>query len=139
MQVLHQRCASLDVHKKTVVVCILVPLLDGTIQKKSGRDMLAAMIEGTADVEVLADLARGALRKKIPQLRQALEGYVLPHHRTFLHHILTHIEFLEETLAQLQHDIDEHLQPYEEAVTLLQSIPGRCRSGSSGPPFRDRC
>ncbi|GHP00416.1 hypothetical protein KSF_104630 [Reticulibacter mediterranei] len=35
MQVLHQRCAGLDVHKKTVVVCILITLLDGTIQQKS--------------------------------------------------------------------------------------------------------
>ena len=66
---------------------------------KSGRDMLDAMIEGTTDAQVLADLARGTLRKKLPQLRQALEGYVLPHHRRLLQHILAHIEFLEETLV----------------------------------------
>jgi len=85
------------------------------IMGKSGRDMLDAMIEGTTDADVLTDLARGTLRKKIPQLRQALQGYVLSHHRTLFQHILAQIEFLEETLAQLQHDIDELLQPYEEA------------------------
>jgi transposase len=51
---------------------------------KSGRDMLTALIEGTTDAEVLADLARGLLRKKLPQLQEALEGRVQPHHRTLL-------------------------------------------------------
>ena len=36
---------------------------------KSGRDMLEALVAGTRDPEVLAELARGAMRKKIPQLR----------------------------------------------------------------------
>lgn len=34
---------------------------------KSGRDMLSALIEGTTDVEILAELARGKLRKQLPQ------------------------------------------------------------------------
>ncbi len=91
---------------------------------KSGRDMLTALIEGTTDVGVLADLARGLLRKKLPQLQEALEGRVQPHHRTLLRHMLAHINFLEETLRQLHQDIEAHLLPYEEAMELLQSIPG---------------
>jgi transposase len=91
---------------------------------KSGRDMLTALIEGTTDAGLLADLARGLLRKKLPQLQEALEGRVQPHHRTLLRHMLAHIDFLEKTLMQLQQDIETHLSPYEEAVELLQSIPG---------------
>ncbi|HEV7827377.1 MAG TPA: hypothetical protein VGP04_00730, partial [Pseudonocardiaceae bacterium] len=39
---------------------------------KSGRAMLAALVVGTTDTDVLADLALGKLRKKIPALREAL-------------------------------------------------------------------
>ncbi len=41
---------------------------------KSGRAMLAALIDGTTDPEVLAELARGRLRAKLPALKEALEG-----------------------------------------------------------------
>ena len=40
----------------------------------SGRAMLAALVGGERDPEVLAELARGRLRSKLPQLRQALRG-----------------------------------------------------------------
>jgi hypothetical protein len=36
--------------------------------------MLDALVAGTIDPEVLADLAKGKLRAKIPALREALEG-----------------------------------------------------------------
>ena len=91
---------------------------------KSGRDMLSALIEGTTDAEILAELARGKLRKQLPQLQQALDGRVQAHHRLLLKHILAHIIFLEETLEQLQQEIEQHLCPFEETMTLLMSIPG---------------
>lgn len=90
----------------------------------SGRQMLEAVIQGTTDVEVLADLARGVLRKKIPQLQRALEGQVQPHHRFLLQRILAHIEFLEASMAQVQCEIEQRLSPYEQAMELLQTIPG---------------
>lgn len=33
MQLLHPRCAGIDVHKKTIVVCVLLSLPDGQVQK----------------------------------------------------------------------------------------------------------
>ncbi len=90
----------------------------------SGRDMLHALIAGEQDPEVLADLARGKLRSKLPVLRQALQGRVKPYHLSLLMRILAHIEFLEESLTQLQQDIEQHLAPFADAVTLLQDIPG---------------
>jgi transposase len=89
---------------------------------KSGRDMLSALIEGTTDAEILAELARGKLRKQLPQLQQALDGRVQAHHRLLLKHILAHIIFLEETLEQLQQEIEQHLSLFEETMTLLMSI-----------------
>jgi transposase len=91
---------------------------------KSGRAMLEALVKGTTDAETLADLALGKLRKKLPELQQALEGRVQTHHRTLLKHILAHIDFLERRLEELLHDIEELLPPYEEALALLMSIPG---------------
>jgi transposase len=94
------------------------------VMGKSGRDMLDAIIAGTTDAEVLAQLARGKLRSKLAQLQQALDGRVEQHHRLLLRLLLSHIDFLEQTLAQLQLEIDERLRPFEEAVQLLMSIPG---------------
>jgi transposase len=86
--------------------------------------MLSALIEGATDAEILAELARGKLRKQLPQLQQALDGRVQAHHRLLLKHILAHLTFLEETLEQLQQEIEQHLCPFEETMTLLMSIPG---------------
>lgn len=89
----------------------------------SARAMLEALIAGSADAEGLAELARGRLRAKLPQLRRALEGRTQAHHRFLLAQMLTHIDYLEEAIAQVQTEIDQRLQGYEEAVTLLQTIP----------------
>src|SRR5947199_444902 len=50
---------------------------------KSGRDMLDALVGGERDPLVLAELARGRLRAKLPELRLALDGRLRPH-QTFL-------------------------------------------------------
>src|SRR5579875_1372836 len=91
---------------------------------KSGQAMLDALVRGTTDAEVLADLALGRLRKKLPELREALDGRVQTHHRLLLKHILAHIHFLETTLEQLQVEIEERLNPFKESMELLMSIPG---------------
>ena len=91
---------------------------------KSGRDMIQALIDGTTDADTLAELARGLLRKKLPQLQEALFGRVQPHHRVLLRHILAHIDFLDTQLSQLLDEIETHLDPYQEERDLLESIPG---------------
>jgi hypothetical protein len=47
---------------------------------KSGRDMLAALVAGTRDPEILAELARGKLRANLPPLREALRGRFAAQH-----------------------------------------------------------
>ena len=94
------------------------------VLSKSGRLMLETIITDSADAQAMAELARGRLRAKLPNLRRALEGRVQPHHRFLLTRLLAHIAFLEESLAQVQQEIGQHLVPYEDAMNLLQSIPG---------------
>jgi transposase len=72
----------------------------------------------------LAELALGRLRKKLPELPEALDGRVQTHHRLLLKHILAPIHFLETTLEQLQAEMEERLNPFEKARELLMSIPG---------------
>ena len=90
----------------------------------SGRAMLEAMVHGEQDADLLAELARGKLRAKLPQLRQALDGRLQPSHRFLIERILAHIDFLEESLALVQQEIELALRPFEEAITLLESIVG---------------
>jgi transposase len=90
----------------------------------SGRQMLAALLGGEQDAEALAELARGRLREKLPQLRRALVGRVQPYHRILIERILAHIDFLEESIAALQREIGRCLVPFAQAVALLVTIPG---------------
>jgi transposase len=90
----------------------------------SSRAMLAALLEGERDPDVLADLARGSMRAKVPQLRQALAGRPQPHHLVLINQILAHIDFLQQAIAEVQIEIERCLPPFEEAFALLQTIPG---------------
>jgi len=78
---------------------------------------------GESDAEALAELARGSLRKKIPQLQKALTGQTQPHHRFLIEQILGHIDYLEEAIAKVQREIEQRLEENAEEVELLQSIP----------------
>jgi len=90
----------------------------------SGKDMLLALLGGNADPEILADLARGKLRKKIPALKQAMEGRFRRHHRFMLETILAHIDFLDENIASVSEEVANRVYPFEQTVKLLCTIPG---------------
>jgi len=80
----------------------------------SGRAMLKAMIEGEGDAKKLAEMSRGLLRNKIPELQGALEGRMKSHHRFLLKELMEHLEFVESKIARLEQEIGEHLRPFEE-------------------------
>jgi transposase len=94
------------------------------IMGKSGRDMLDALVAGTTDPAVLADLARGLLRKKIPALREALEGRFDSEHALIVGQILAHIDFLDEAIDRLSAEIEERIAPFAAQRDLLMTIPG---------------
>jgi transposase len=94
------------------------------VMGRSGRAMLDALLSGTTDPTVLAELARGRLRSKIPALRQALHGQFRPLHAFLIGQILTKIDFLEETITTLSEEIDVQLRPFESTLQRLMTIPG---------------
>jgi transposase len=93
----------------------------------SGRAMLAAIIEGRATPTEMADLSKGRLREKRETLIKALEGQVKSHHRFVLTELLCQVDSLEETIARFDQQIEEYCRPFEEMVTLLDTIPGVAR------------
>ena len=90
----------------------------------SGRLMLQALVQTTATSQQMADLAKGLLRKKIPELKLALEGKFEDHHRFLLGVQLGRLQAVEEDLRLLEHRIQEKLKPYGMQLALLQQIPG---------------
>jgi transposase len=97
---------------------------------KSGRDMLDALVRGTTDPQVLADLARRQMRKKIPALREALEGRFDAHHALWVGAILAHVDFLDEQIDRLSDAIEEQIRPFASAVELLCTTVGIQRRGA---------
>ncbi len=90
----------------------------------SGRAMMRALIDGHADPDALAELAKGKLRKKLPELRKALEGRFRAHHAFLLERMLAHISELEDDIAAISGRVEEQISPFEQKVELLCTIPG---------------
>ena len=94
----------------------------------SGRAILAELIQGQATPEQMAELAKGRLRTKRPELTKALEGRVKPHHRFVLTELLCQIDNLEEVITRFDEQIQEYGRPFEEAIQRLDTIPGVARA-----------
>jgi transposase len=90
----------------------------------SGRLMLAALVEGTTDAATLAELAKGTLRTKLPQLRRALKGQVGAHQRFLIAHQLAHLDGLDELIDQLSQEIAERLGPFQDTIERLDAVSG---------------
>jgi transposase len=86
--------------------------------------MLDALISGTHDPEILAELAQGTLRNKIPALKEALQGRFTGHHALLIGQMLAQIDFLDETIATLSERIEELTRPFSREIELLDTIPG---------------
>jgi transposase len=90
----------------------------------SGRAMLGALVAGERDPQVLAELAKGKLPKKLPQLRQALRGRFREHHGLLVGLALDHLEHLEGAIAALDGRVDEVIAPLAVARDRLDTITG---------------
>jgi len=85
--------------------------------------MLRAIEAGESDPRVLAELAKGRLREKLPALRLALTGRVQTHHRQLLGELLDHIAYLEQAMQRIEGSIADLLAEQEAAVQLVLTLP----------------
>jgi transposase len=93
---------------------------------KSGRMMLQTLLRGEDDPEATADLALGRMRKKIPELKRALQGHMTEHHRYLLGRLLSHLGFLERQSRELSVRIAQRLDEIvpREIQQRLDEVPG---------------
>jgi len=94
------------------------------IMGKSGRDMLAALVAGQTDAAALAQLARGKMREKLPQLEKALRGQFAAHQRFLVAQQLAHIDGLDDIIDRVSAEIAERVQPFEEAIEQVDTVTG---------------
>ncbi len=101
-----------------------------TLQTKSARDMLAGLVAGRPPGD-LAGLARGRLKDRQAELAEALSGrFRRAHHGLLVAHILAHMDFLDDQIAQLDARIEDLVSPFEDLVGLVATIPGVSERGA---------
>lgn len=94
------------------------------VQGKSARAILAALAGGETDPEVLAELACGRLREKLPELRAALQGQCGPHQQFLLTQQLAHLAELDERIAAVSAEVATRMAPFEAQLAGLQEQAG---------------
>lgn len=96
-----------------------------TTYSVSARAMLEALLGGVSDPAALAELAKGRLRGKIPQLKEALQSrFAIAHHGVLVAGLLAHIDALDQAVGTLDARIQAATEPDAELVDLLCTIPG---------------
>jgi transposase len=122
---IHERSAEINRLQKTLEGANLqLGAVVSDVTGASARAILAALLAGEETPATLAELAKGALRQKLPQLQQALAGRVGPHQRFLLPVQLAHLDGLEALIEQVSAEIEARLHPLVDEVRRLDAIPG---------------
>ena len=112
------------IHKTLEDASIRLGSVAADVLGVSGRAMLRALLAGERDPGVLAELARGRLRNKLPELREALRGRFSGHHALLVRLALDHVEQLERSIAELDLEVDRVIAPFARARDRLDTITG---------------
>ncbi len=116
--------ASNRLHKILEDANIKLTAVASDVRGKSAQAILEALLAGIRDPAALAELAKGKLRAKLPELEAALTGRVREHHRYMLREVLEHIAELNERISELDAHIQELTKPHETVIERLDAIPG---------------
>jgi transposase len=112
------------IHKTLEDASIRLGSVAADVLGVSGRVMLRALLAGERDSKVLAEMARGRLRNRLPELREALQGRFSAHHALLLRLALDHVEQLERSVAELDTEVDRVIAPFAQARDRLDTITG---------------
>jgi len=98
---------------------------------KSGRNMLELLVNGEIITpQIIKPLVYTSLKKKVPQIVDAMNGFMRSHHRFMLREMLDIINAYEKSIAHYEAEIDTILQQYEAEVQLLISFKGLQRDSA---------
>ncbi len=120
----HQSAVACRIQKLLEQCNIKLGSVASNVLGVSGTAMLRALAGGETDPQCLANLAKKQLRRKIPALRLALDGCLLPDHRFLLGEMLHELSHIESQLARLEAEIESQMQPFEKALRAWMTIPG---------------
>lgn len=110
--------------------CLKLSVVASDIFGVSGRAMMAALIAGQRDPGVLAGMARTSMRRKIPQLTEALTGYFTDHHAFLLATMLARIDGVTTDIERVEARIEELVTPFAAVVDRLDEITGIGRAAA---------
>ena len=127
-KLIHQRGDQCNRIQKLLEACnIKLASVATDVLGVSGWEMLQAMVEGETDPAKLAEMARGRMRKKIPQLTRALEGVISDTQRWLLGEQLDHVAELDQKIVRLDEKVEELTRPFDSLIERLGEIPGVSR------------
>lgn len=95
-----------------------------SLQTKSSRLMLDALVAGERDPLVLAELAQRRARGKLRELEQALRGRFTDQHAMLVRQMLARIDAASATITELDAAIEDELRPFQQTLDLLITAPG---------------
>ncbi len=91
----------------------------------SGRNILECLLHGEViTAETITNMVRGKVRSKVPGLVDALNNRLRRHHREMIRFSWEHLKYLERTILEVEVIIEQCLNPYQQDIELLDSIPG---------------
>ena len=124
-ELIEERTAHVNRLQKTLETAnIKLAAVATDVLGKSGREILLQLMAGSTDASALAELARGKLRAKLPDLQRALTGRLRPHHRFMLAELLAMIDLLDERIDAVSAEIAERERPFADDLARLDTIPG---------------
>ncbi len=90
----------------------------------SARIMLDALVAGERDPVVLANMAKGRPRNKVPELTEALTGRFSEHHAFLVQIQLDLIDQRAKAIEEITSRIEVMMEPFRHARDLISTIPG---------------
>lgn len=91
----------------------------------SGRALLETILDGVVlEIDDVRALVKTSLKKKAPQIVDALNGRIRAHHRNLIQMHYDHLTYIEDQITQLESEIKKLITPYQEEMDLLITIPG---------------
>jgi transposase len=117
-------------HKVLTDSGIRLGVIVSDLHGQSARAMVKALIEGRPPEEVI-QLASRRLKASRDEMMDALQGELTAMHRFVLDELMQHIEDIEARIRRFDQKLLEGLSGAEDALRLLQTIPGVDRIGAA--------
>lgn len=99
----------------------------------SGRALLESILNGEVlEIDQVKAIVKTTLKKKVPQIVDALNSRIRPHHRELIQMHYDHLNYIEKQIEELESKINQLVTPYREEIDLLMTIPGIKQDAAAG-------